>query len=81
MDLLQAIQERHSVRAYTGQKIETEERQKLDALVKECNEESGLHIQIRYDDPSGFDSTLARYGRKDAATTERRSSWKRRGWG
>ena len=63
MDLLQAIQERHSVRVYTGQKIETEKRQKLDALVKECNEKSGLHIQIRYDDPSGFDSTLAHYGK------------------
>lgn len=63
MDILQAIQERHSVRAYTGQKIEEEKRQKLDALIKECNEESGLHIQIRYDDPSGFDARLAHYGK------------------
>lgn len=62
MDLLQAMQERHSVRAYTKQKIEEEKRQKLDAWIKECNEESGLHIQIRYDDPEGFDSRLAHYG-------------------
>lgn len=44
MDLLQAIQERHSVRVYTEQKIEDEKRQRLSALIRECNEESGLHI-------------------------------------
>lgn len=63
VDLLQAMQERHSVRAYTGQKIEEEKRHALDALIRQCNEESGLHIRIRYDDPSGFDSKLARYGK------------------
>lgn len=62
MDILQAIQERHSVRAYTEKKIEEEKRQKLDALIKECNEESGLSIQICYDDPDGFDSKMAHYG-------------------
>lgn len=62
MDLMQAMQERHSVRAYTEQRIEDEKRKKLDDLIRECNQESGLHIQIRYDDPSGFDSKLAHYG-------------------
>lgn len=46
MDLLQAIQERHSVRAYTEQKIEEEKRQRLNELIQECNEESGLHVRI-----------------------------------
>lgn len=63
MDILQAIRQRHSVRAYTGQRIEEEKRRELDRLVSECNEESGLHIQICYDDPDGFDSTLAHYGK------------------
>ena len=63
MDIIQAIRERHSVRAYSGRKIEEEKRRKLDALIEACNEESGLHIQIRYDDPSGFDSRLAHYGK------------------
>ena len=63
MDIIQAIKERHSVRAYTGKKIEEEKRRKLEEMIKECNEESGLHIQIRYDDPSGFDSRLAHYGK------------------
>lgn len=63
MDILQPMKERHSVRAYTGQKIESEKRKQLDALIRACNEESGLHIQIRYDDPTGFDSRLAHYGK------------------
>lgn len=62
MDILQAMQERHSVRAYTDQKIEEEKRQKLDALIRECNVQGGLDIQIRYDDPEGFDSKMAHYG-------------------
>lgn len=62
MDLLQAIQERHSVRAYTEQRIEEEKRQRLNELIRECNEESGLHVRIRYDNPDGFDSKLAHYG-------------------
>lgn len=44
MDVFQAIKERHSVRIYAGQKIEEEKHRKLDALLKECKEESGLHI-------------------------------------
>ncbi len=63
MDITQAIKERHSVRAYTGRKIEEEKRRKLEEIIEACNEESGLHIQIRYDDPSGFDSRLAHYGK------------------
>lgn len=62
MDVLQAIEARHSVRAYTEQKIEEEKRQELDRFVDECNAESGLHIFIQYDDPQGFDSRMAHYG-------------------
>ena len=63
MDILQAMQQRHSVRAYTEQKIEEEKRHRLDELIEACNKESGLHIQIRYDDPEGFDSKMAHYGK------------------
>lgn len=62
MDIMQAINERHSVRAYKNQAIENDVREKLDAIVKEINEESGLHIVIKYDNPEGFDSKLAHYG-------------------
>ncbi|MBR1931435.1 MAG: nitroreductase [Lachnospiraceae bacterium] len=63
MDTLQAIRERHSVRAYTEQKIEEDKRAVLEKLVNEINAESGLHMQIHFDDPEGFDSRLAHYGR------------------
>ena len=36
--------------------------QRLNELLRECNEESELHVQIRYDNPDGFDSKLAHYG-------------------
>ncbi len=62
MDIIQAIQERHSVRAYTTQKIEEEKRRQLQAVVDECNAEGDLNIFIRYDDPEGFDSRMAHYG-------------------
>ena len=63
MDTLQALKERHSVRAFTDEKIDEKMRDVLDQFVKELNRESGLHIQIRYDDPEGFDSKLAKYGK------------------
>lgn len=62
MDILQAIQERHSVRAYTEQKIGDEVREELEAVIRECNEESGLHIVGHFGEPVGFHSMLAHYG-------------------
>ncbi len=62
MTILEAIDVRHSVRAYQDKPISREDRQQLDRFVEKCNQESGLHIFIRYDDPDGFDSRLAHYG-------------------
>ena len=59
---MEAIDARHSVRAYKGTPIPQDVRDQLDAFVKTCNEESGLNITISYDDPAGFDSRLAHYG-------------------
>lgn len=63
MEILQAIKERHSVRAYLDQTIEEEKRELLDKIVEEINAESGLHIMIKYDDPEGFNSKMAHYGK------------------
>lgn len=63
MDILQAIQERHSVRAYTEQKIEGNVKEELETVIRECNEESGLHIRAFYDEPQGFRSMMAHYGK------------------
>ena len=45
MDVMQAVQERHSVRAYTEQPpIRSETRDTLDGSIQSCNREGGLHI-------------------------------------
>ena len=62
MTILEAIDARHSVRAYRNEPIEEDKRRQLDAFAEDCNRESGLHIFLRYDDPDGFDSRLAHYG-------------------
>ena len=62
MTVPEAINARHSVRAYRDEPIEEEKRQQLDQFAEACNQASGLHIFIRYDDPDGFDSRLAHYG-------------------
>ena len=62
MTILEAIDTRHSVRAYQDNPIDEETRKQLDAFLADCNQESGLNIFIRYDDPDGFDSKLAHYG-------------------
>lgn len=62
MTLLEAIDARHSVRAYKDKSIEPEIRDQLNAFIDECNAESGLHITVKYDEPEGFDSGLAHYG-------------------
>ncbi len=58
----EAIQARHSVRAYEKRPIPQEIREQLDACARRCGEEGELSILIRYDDPDGFDSRLAHYG-------------------
>ena len=63
MTILEAINARHSVRAYQEKPIEAEKRAQLDEFARQCSRESGLHLFIRYDDPAGFDSRLAHYGR------------------
>lgn len=63
MNMLEAMQTRHSVRQYTDQVIEPEKRQMLEQLIQDINEEAGLHIQIFFDEPDCFNSMLAHYGK------------------
>ena len=58
MDLLQAMNERHSVRSYTKQPIEGKTKEKLLDFIKQCSEESGLHLQLVLDEPNAFDSFM-----------------------
>lgn len=59
MDILEIMKARHSVRQYRGKKIEDEKRQALSALIDECSRESGLNLQILFDEPKCFDSIIA----------------------
>ena len=63
MDIQEAMQQRHSVRQYEDRKIEPEKRKALCAEVEKINRESGLHVQILFDEPKCFDSMMAHYGK------------------
>ena len=63
MDILELMKKRHSVRQYKKQPIEQNIRSEINALVKEINAESGLHMQVFYDEPKCFDSFMAHYGK------------------
>lgn len=63
MELLEAMEQRHSVRQYTGAAIEQEKRSALDALTAQINKENDLHIQVIYNEPECFNSFMAHYGK------------------
>ena len=63
MDIKEAIKERHSVRQFKDLPVKSEDKEKLAALIKECNSESGLNIQLVTEDPECFDTFLAHYGK------------------
>jgi len=63
MDIKQAIRERHSVRQYKDLPLKAEDKERLEALVKKCNEASGLNIQLICNDPDCFNTFLAHYGK------------------
>lgn len=63
MEVLEAMEKRHSVRAYTDRKIEGEVKAKLQSFLEACNRESGLHLQLVTDEPKAFDGFMAHYGK------------------
>lgn len=63
MNLQEAMEKRHSVRAYTAQKITGEVKEKLQQMLIQCNAESGLHMQLVLEEPKAFDSFMAHYGK------------------
>lgn len=63
MQMLDLMKERHSVRQYSDKKIDGNVKTKLDTYVASINEESGLSMQIFYNEPNCFNSMLAHYGK------------------
>lgn len=65
MDLIMAMNNRHSVRQYEDKAIPAEVISALEDEIRKCNAESGLHIQLVKDEPQAFDSFMAHYGKFD----------------
>lgn len=63
MTLYEAIETRHSVRAYTEQPLAEEAVRALEEKVAEVNREGSLHVQLIRDEPKAFLGTLAKYGK------------------
>ena len=67
MDLKEAIRLRHSVRQYKDEPISEEHVSRLNEIIKQCNIQSGLNMQLICNDPECFDVFLAHYGKFENA--------------
>lgn len=67
-EVLETMRQRHSVRQYTNKPIPDEVRKPLLEEVTMLNQESGLHMQLLFDEPECFSSTRARYGKFTGVT-------------
>ena len=63
MDLTEAIETRHSVRAFTDEPIDPGQREELERIIAEENAAGDLHMRLICDEPKAFRSTMAHYGR------------------
>ena len=63
MTLLEAIEARHSVRAYKAQPLAEDEARRLEEEIAEVNQTGNLHIQLIRNEPKAFQGTLAKYGK------------------
>lgn len=64
MELLEAVQKRHSVRMYQDREIPDSIKKELLDFINQCNNQiSGLNIQLILDEPKAFDNFMAHYGK------------------
>ena len=63
MTIQEAIEARHSVRAYRDQPLTEEIIKLLESKIDELNLEGQLHIQLIKNEPKAFQGTLAKYGK------------------
>lgn len=63
MSIIDAINERHSVRQYKDIPIDEKALADLNAAIADCNAESGLNIQLVLNDPECFGVFLAKMGK------------------
>ena len=63
MTIQEAIEARHSVRAYKDQPLSEEIVKVLEDEITIINKEGSLHIQLILNEPKAFQGTLAKYGK------------------
>ena len=63
MTIQEAIEARHSVRAYKDQPLSGEIVKVLEDEIVKLNHEGQLHIQLICNEPKAFQGTLAKYGK------------------
>lgn len=63
MTLQEAIEARHSVRAYKDQPLADDVVKVLEERVSDINRDGRLHIQLILNEKKAFQGTIARYGR------------------
>lgn len=62
-DMMNLIQNRHSVRSYTDEPLSPEVRSRLIEEIEAINQIGRLHVQLISDDPKAFSSLMAKYGK------------------
>ena len=63
MTIQEAIEARHSVRAYKDQPLSEEIVKELEDEIVKVNREGQLHVQLICNEPKAFQGTLAKYGK------------------
>lgn len=68
MNLMEAINARHSVRQYKNKPLDAELILALQKEIESCNAESDLHIQLVTNEPKAFSGFMAHYGKFSGVT-------------
>ena len=63
MTIQEAIDARHSVRAYKEQPLTEEVAKRLEEEIAAVNQKGNLHVQLILNEPKAFQGTLAKYGK------------------
>lgn len=63
MNLMEAIEARHSVRQYQSTPIPANVREALQAEMDKANKEGNLQLKAAYDEPKAFSGMMAHYGK------------------
>lgn len=68
MDILDTMKARHAVRSYLAKPLDDEQKKALQELVQTLNQESGLDLQLFFDEPNAFSTFMAHYGHFENVT-------------